>query len=84
MADSSLYLYDASTGEQLDTVERSGLDVFFPPQVAGWTDVLDCREAPYTEQSIADNCAYALRVHKKFILVEGSQIAQETPPLEET
>ena len=83
MANQSLYLYDAKTGEQMTTIERSGLDVFFPPEVAGWTDVLDCREEPYTEQSIADNCSYALRVHKKYILVAESQIAQETPQLEE-
>lgn len=83
MADESLYLYDAHTAEQVATVERSGLDVYFPPEVAGWTDVLDCREEPYIEQSIAENCAYALRVHKKYILVADSQIAQETPPLEE-
>ncbi len=83
MAKQSLYLYDAHNAEQLSPIERSGLDVFFPPEIAGWTDVLDCREEPYTEQSIAENCAYALRVHKKYILVGESQIAQETPQLDE-
>ncbi len=83
MSDESLYLYDARTAEQVTSVEKSGLDVYFPPQIAGWTDVLDCREEPYTEQSIAENCAYAQRVHKKYILVEKSQIAQESPPLDD-
>ena len=83
MAESSLYLYDAKTAEEVGTVEQSGLDVFFPAHVGGWTDVLDCREEPYTDQTIAENCAYARRVHKNYILVHESQIAQETPPLEE-
>ena len=82
MADPSLYLYDAATAEEVGTAEKSGLDIYFPAHIAGWTDVLDCREEPYTEQSIAKNCAYALRVHKKYILVHQSQIAQETPPTE--
>lgn len=82
MSNESLYLYDAKTAEQAGAVEKSGLDVYFPPDVAGWTDVLDCREEPYTEQSIAENCAYAKRVNKKYILVHESQIAQETPPVD--
>ena len=82
MSDESLYLYDARTADEVTTVERSGLDVFFPASIAGWTDVLDCREEPYTERSIAENCAFAQRVHKKYILVDQSQIAQESPALE--
>ncbi len=82
MSQESLFLYDARTAEQVAPIEQSGLDVYFPPQVAGWTDVLDCREEPYTERSIAENCTFAQRVHKKYILVHESQIAQETPPLE--
>lgn len=82
MADKELYLYDARTAEQAGSAESTGLDVFFPGHIGGWTDVLDCREEPYTEQSIVENCTYALRVHKKYILVGESQIAQETPPTE--
>ena len=83
MSDQTLYLYKAETAEEVATAEKSGLDVHFPPEIAGWTDVLDCREEPYTEQSIAENCAYAQQVHKKYILVEESQLAQETPPVDE-
>ncbi len=83
MSEQELYLYKAKTAEQSGTAEKAGLDVYFPSDVAGWTDVLDCREEPYTEQSIAENCAYARRVHKKYILVEESQIAQETPPVDD-
>ena len=83
MSDHSLHLFDARTNEEVGIVESTGLDVFFPPEVGGWSNVLDCREEPYTETSIAENCKYALRVHKKYILVEGSQIAQEKPISEE-
>lgn len=82
MANHTLHLFDAHTTEDLGQVESTGLDVYFPPQVGGWADVLDCREKPYTEQSIAENCSFALHVHKKYILVEASQIAQENPSLE--
>ena len=82
MSDDALYLYDAQTGQQVGTAERTGLDVYFPAGIAGWTDVLDCREEPYTENSIAKNCAFAQRVHKKFILIHQSQLDEETPPLE--
>lgn len=82
MAQHSLHLFDCRTAKEFGQVESTGLDVYFPPEVAGWTDVLDCREAPYTERSIAENCTYALHVHKKYILVEEAQIAQENPPLD--
>jgi hypothetical protein len=78
----SLLLFDAATAEDAGPVSSVGLDVFFPEHVAGWTDVLDCREPPYTEKSIADNCAFARRVHKKFILVEASQVAHEHPSID--
>lgn len=84
MADEVLYLYKASTGEEAGEATPANLDVDFPPHVDDWTDVLDCREEPYTEQSIAENCAYAQQVHKKYILVGESQIAQETPPVDES
>lgn len=83
MAQQSLYIYNARTAQQSGTAQSTGLDVFFPPSIAGWTDVLDCREEPYTERSIAENCAFALHVNKKFILVAESQIKQENPSLEE-
>ena len=82
MANHELHLFDARTTEDLGVVESTGLDVFFPPQIGGWSNVLDCREGSYTERSIEENCAFALHVHKKYILVEASQIAQENPSLE--
>ncbi len=83
MSQPKLHLFDAKSAQEKGTVSQSGLDVHFPADVAGWTDVLDCREEPYTEQSIAENCAYAVRVHKKYILVEPEQVAQETPPVDD-
>lgn len=80
MAQEKLYLYETQTCTQHGHAEFVGLDVFFPPTVAGWTDVLDCREEPYTERSLEENCAYALHVRKKYILVSASQVAQQTPP----
>lgn len=82
MATHALHLFDARTTEEVGVVESTGLDVYFPPQVGGWSDVLDCREGAYLERSIAENCAFALHVHKKYILVEAGQIAQENPSLE--
>jgi hypothetical protein len=82
MASHDLLLFDASDGTEAGPVTSAGLDVFFPDHVAGWTDVLDCREGSYTSKSIAENCAFARRVNKKYILVEAEQVAQETPGLE--
>lgn len=83
MSDQTFYLYDADTAQEAGTAEKSGLDMYFPSDVAGWTDVLDCRDEPYTDQSIAENCTFAQRVHKNYILVDESQIAQETPAVDE-
>ena len=79
MAKHELLLFNASNADEVGPVQSTGLDVYFPDHVGGWSDVLDCREAPYTERSIAENCAFARRVHKKFILVEAAQVAQEKP-----
>lgn len=83
MSQQSLYLFNARTAQQAGTAQSTGLDVYFPPSIAGWTDVLDCREEPYTERSIAENCAFAVHVNKKYILVAKSQIKQENPSLDE-
>ena len=74
-----LYLYDTSTLAQTHEVEQEGLDVLFPEGI-GWTEVLDCRIAPYDSRSIELNCEYAMGVRKLFILVTESQVAQSTPP----
>jgi hypothetical protein len=73
-----LYLYRTDTLERTDEVVVEGLDVFFPPYVRGWSDVLDCRPSPYAERSIEHNCKFAAGVHKRFILVSASQIHE--PP----
>ena len=78
--DAKLYLYETDTCAQYAEVEQEGLDVFFPPEVGGWSDVLDCRIAPYTEQSLEENCHYASHVRKFYILVTHEQVEQSTPP----
>lgn len=74
-----LYLYDTQTLQQTHAVDQEGLDVFFPHGI-GWTEVLDCRIAPYDAQSLEVNCDYAAHVRKLFILVTDAQVAQSTPP----
>jgi len=71
MSDSSdkLALYSVETGSKSADVTSSGLDVFFPDFVRGWSDVLDCRPEPYNEKTIEENIDFAEHVHKKFILV---------------
>lgn len=75
----TLYLYETSSVAQAFSVEQDGLDVLFPRGI-GWTDVLDCRIAPYTGQSIEANCDFAIHVRKRYILVTGEQVANSTPP----
>lgn len=79
MSREQLYIYDAHTCTQIGPVQTSGLDVFFPPHIHGWTDALDCREGTYLERTLEENCAFALRVRKNVIVVSQSQIAQEAP-----
>lgn len=74
-----LYLYDTTTGAQFGTADQDGLDVFFPVGVRGWADVLDCRISPYTEQSLEENCEYAVGVRKFFILVTEQQVEASRP-----
>ena len=76
----TLYLYETRHCTRHGEAQVEGLDVFFPDDVDNWTDVLDCRIAPYTEYSLQENCEYAVGVRKKFILVTEAQVAQEGPP----
>ena len=78
----TLYLYETSSGEQYAEVEQDGLDVYFPSEVRGWSDVLDCRIPPYDGKSIEENCEYAIHVRKFYILVTEAQVEQSTPPKE--
>jgi hypothetical protein len=75
-----LYLYETESCTRFAEVESQGLDVFFPHSVHGWSEVLDCRIAPYDSQSLEENCEYAEHVRKLYILVTESQVAQSTPP----
>lgn len=81
-SDGKLYLYETSTAAKFAEVESQGLDVFFPDEVRGWADVLDCRIAPYDGKSIEENCEYAIHVRKFYILVTEQQVEQSTPPKE--
>lgn len=82
--DRKLYLYETETCSQSGEAEQEGLDVFFPPHVDGWPDVLDCRIPPYTERSLEENCEYASHVRKYYILVTEAQVKKSTPPTEAT
>ncbi|MFU8803097.1 MAG: hypothetical protein ACNA8W_04730 [Bradymonadaceae bacterium] len=83
MSREKLYLFETDSCSQYASVQAVGLDIHFPPEIGGWTDVLDCREEPYTERSLAENCAYAIHVRKKYIVVAESQLSQESPALDE-
>lgn len=76
----ALHLFDTETFEKVATVQTQGLDVIFPEFVRGWSDVLDSRIAPYTEQSIEEICNFAHHVHKKFILVTDAQASKNKLP----
>ena len=71
-----LFLYDVKTKERVAAVETHGLDVVFPPEIHGWSDVLDCRPAPYPSKTLEENCEFAYGVHKKVILVSAAQLSE--------
>lgn len=75
----TFFLYDSETHERVAEVEAEGLDLFFPPEVDGWTDVLDCRIEPYTSKTIEENCHTAEHVRKLYILVSPNQVEAEKP-----
>jgi hypothetical protein len=79
MAGSKLYLYTTEDCARFGEARGRGGDVEFPPGVHDWTDVLDCRHAPYTDKSLAENCEIAHHVRKHYILVGEEQISKETP-----
>lgn len=74
-----LYLYRTDDAERDSEVTGTGGDIVFPHHVRGWSDVLDCRVEPYTEQSLTENCDLAHHVRKRYILVRASQVAQQSP-----
>lgn len=74
MADSTFYLFDTESYQQVDTAHGHAGDVTFPAHIGNWTEVLDCRHTPYTEQSIEENCNIARHVRKKYILINQDQL----------
>lgn len=75
----TFFLYDSETHDRVAEVDSEGLDLFFPEFVDGWTDVLDCRIAPYSSKSIEENCDFAEHVRKPYILVSPNQAEAEKP-----
>mgnify|MGYP006279624879 CR=1 FL=1 len=72
-----LIIIDTDTHREVGEAFADGQDVSFPPFVAGWTDVLDCRHPPYTDKTIDENCELAHHVRKPLILVEPSQLQSD-------
>ena len=77
---SPLVLVETRHGTHFAGVEAQGLDVDFPPEVRGWSDVLDCRDEPYTDEStwpMERLCEFAQHVRKRFILVPQARLASD-------
>lgn len=79
MANTTFYLFKAEDASRAGHANGHAGDVDFPTSVGGWTEVLDCRHTPYTEQTIAENCEFALGVRKVYILVNEAQLSKEHP-----
>ena len=73
-----LYLFDTNTHQQTHEVSQDGLDVFFPAGIS-WSEVLDCRIAPYDARPVEENCEYAAHVRKQYILVTLEQVQRAAP-----
>ena len=76
----TLHLFDVYTFQEVATPTLYGQDVAFPDFVRGWSDVLDSRVEPYTQQSIEEICRFAQHVHKKYILVTQAQARRGALP----
>lgn len=66
--------------------ERAGFasegerDVDFPTFIDGWTDILDCRHPPYSDQSLETNCEFAEHVRKPYLLVPAERLEEDEAP----
>ena len=80
MSDKKLLIIDSETHEQVDEAHVEGSDVIFPDGINGWTDVVDCRHEPYTEQSIDELCEFAHHVRKHYVLITPEQAEPEPSP----
>ena len=74
-----LVLIDVHSGDIFAEVEATNIDVFFPSGIQ-WTDVLDGRITPYTEQAIEDVCHFAEHCRKDYVLAKRSQLNQVEAP----
>jgi len=74
-----LILIDSETEREAGRAELDGNDVIFPDEFHGWTDVMDCRHAPYTDQSLEENCHIASHVRKPYILITSDQFEVDEP-----
>lgn len=77
MTATTFYLFKAEDASRAGSAQGHAGDVDFPAEIGGWTSVLDCRHTPYTEQSIAENCEFAVGIHKQYILVNEGQLSTE-------
>lgn len=73
----ALLLYETESCEKVGEAEETDQDIVFPDFVDGWPDVLDCRHPPYTDQSLDENCDFAVHVRKPYILVDASQVEDD-------
>lgn len=70
-----LVLVEVGTMQEFQDVTSAGLDVNFPAGIC-WSDVLDCRIAPYAERTVEENCDFADHVHKTFILIAADHLGR--------
>lgn len=71
-------LIDVETCTRAGTASEGDRDVDFPSFVDGWTDILDCRHSPYTDQSLEEICEFADHVRKPFLLVPAGRYGDES------
>lgn len=74
-----LVIVDTEGQTSVGDARASGQDVEFPSFIDGWTDILDARHPPYTDQSLEELCSLAHHVRKPYLLVEPSQIEDDEP-----
>ncbi len=71
------YLVEVETGRNLGPISGTMGDLEFPPQVGGWTDVLDCRHDPYSGMELEELRHFAEHVRKYFVLVDGEKLSSD-------
>ena len=69
----TFFLVDVKTGTRRPVIER-GMDITFPDDVHGWTEILDCRHPPYDSMTLDTLLERAHGVHKHYVLVSEDQL----------